>query len=263
MREVHNWSSRPFWPQGVDRPTEAQPVPEGLDWDLWLGPAPERPFNKAYLPFVWRGWYDFGCGSFGDMGCYSFAGVFKILDLTPPVRWRPVQRILRRDLSEGVHRAPGFPRATAGRGPHGVVRRRLAAAAAGRDERGGPHLFQKGEDNEGIMYVGDKGYHPGRLQRQQSARLSGIEQIQAPPRQRGEQPRAIRPSISGSPPAKADRPRSRTSRSEPGDRSFPAGMPGAAFPGERLEWDTAKMSVTSFERANQYVDPEYRKGYEG
>src|SRR5207237_1308633 len=66
--EVHNWSSRPFWPQGVDRPKEAQSVPEGLDWDLWLGPAPERPFNKAYLPFVWRGWYDFGCGSFGDMG---------------------------------------------------------------------------------------------------------------------------------------------------------------------------------------------------
>jgi len=84
VREVHNWSSRPFWQQGVDRPKETQPIPEGLDWNLWLGPAPERPFNQAYLPFVWRGWYDFGCGSFGDMGCYSFAGVFKILDLTPP-----------------------------------------------------------------------------------------------------------------------------------------------------------------------------------
>ena len=85
MREVHNWSSRPFWPQGIERPKDVDPVPAGLDWDLWLGPAPERPFNKAYLPFVWRGWYDFGDGSFGDMGCYSFAGVFKILDLTPPV----------------------------------------------------------------------------------------------------------------------------------------------------------------------------------
>ncbi len=85
VREVHNWSSRPFWPQGVDRPKEAQPVPAGLDWDMWLGPAPERPFHHAYLPFVWRGWYDFGCGSFGDMGCYSFAGVFKILGLAPPL----------------------------------------------------------------------------------------------------------------------------------------------------------------------------------
>jgi hypothetical protein len=77
--------SRPYWPQGIDRSQDKQQVPEGLDWDLWLGPGPERPFNKAYLPFVWRGWYDFGCGSFGDMGCYSFAGVFKILGLTPPV----------------------------------------------------------------------------------------------------------------------------------------------------------------------------------
>ena len=60
VREVHNWSSRPFWPQGIERPAAVDPVPPGLDWDMWLGPAAERPFNKAYLPFVWRGWYDFG-----------------------------------------------------------------------------------------------------------------------------------------------------------------------------------------------------------
>src|SRR6266581_3881654 len=65
VREVHNWSSRPFWPQAVERPKETQPVPEGLDWELWLGPSPERPFHHAYLPFVWRGWSDFGCGALG------------------------------------------------------------------------------------------------------------------------------------------------------------------------------------------------------
>ncbi len=85
VREVHNWSSRPYWPQGVDRPKDEQPVPAGLDWDFWLGPAPGRPYNKAYLPFVWRGWYDFGCGALGDMGCYSFAGIFKVLNLAHPV----------------------------------------------------------------------------------------------------------------------------------------------------------------------------------
>src|ERR1700733_6699822 len=85
VREVSNWSSRPFWPQGIERPKATEPVPDGLDWNLWLGPAAERPYNHAYLPFVWRGWHDFGCGSFGDKGCYSFAGVFKILGLTPPV----------------------------------------------------------------------------------------------------------------------------------------------------------------------------------
>ena len=112
MREVHNWSARPYWPQGIERPKEVQPVPDGLDWDMWVGPAPERPYNKAYLPFVWRGWYDFGCGSFGDMGCYSFAGVFKILDLTPPTcGGGVVQRVLRRDIPEVVDRAPGISRA--------------------------------------------------------------------------------------------------------------------------------------------------------
>jgi predicted dehydrogenase len=84
VRQVHNWSSRPFWAQGLDRPAEAQSVPDGLDWDLWLGPAPERPFHHAYLPFVWRGWYDFGSGALGDMGCYSFDTIFRALKLGPP-----------------------------------------------------------------------------------------------------------------------------------------------------------------------------------
>jgi hypothetical protein len=84
-REVINWSSRPFWPQGLEHPKEAEAVPEGLDWDLWLGPAPERCFNHAYLPFVWRGWSDFGCGALGDMGSYSFDTIFRVLKLEAPV----------------------------------------------------------------------------------------------------------------------------------------------------------------------------------
>jgi GFO/IDH/MocA oxidoreductase family protein len=84
VRHVENWSSRPFWPQGLERPKETEPVPAGLDWDLWLGPAPERPFNHIYLPFVWRGWYDFGTGALGDMGNYSFDTIFRALKLTAP-----------------------------------------------------------------------------------------------------------------------------------------------------------------------------------
>src|SRR5262249_46627936 len=84
VREVHNWSTRPFWPQGVERPKDLETVPEGLNWDLWLGPAPMRPYNHVYLPFVWRGWYDFGSGAIGDMGCYSFDTIFRVLKLGPP-----------------------------------------------------------------------------------------------------------------------------------------------------------------------------------
>ena len=84
VREVHNWSTRPFWPQGIQRPTEAQDAPEYLNWDLWLGPAAERPYHAAYQPFVWRGWYDFGTSSIGDMGCYSFDTIFRALSLRAP-----------------------------------------------------------------------------------------------------------------------------------------------------------------------------------
>src|SRR5215510_11251730 len=69
----------------IKRPNNADPVPEGLDWDLWLGPATNRSFNHAYLPFVWRGWADFGCGALGDMGCYSYDTIFRVLKLEAPV----------------------------------------------------------------------------------------------------------------------------------------------------------------------------------
>jgi predicted dehydrogenase len=84
VREVVNWSSRPFWPQGLERPTDVESVPAGLDWNLWLGPAPERPYNRAYVPFSWRGWTDFGCGALGDMGSYSFDTIFRVLKLEAP-----------------------------------------------------------------------------------------------------------------------------------------------------------------------------------
>jgi len=82
---VQNWSSRPFWAQGLERPKEIEPVPEGLDWDLWLGPALQRPYNHEYLPFAWRGWADFGCGALGDMGSYSFDTIFRVLKLEAPL----------------------------------------------------------------------------------------------------------------------------------------------------------------------------------
>ncbi|HXK61523.1 MAG TPA: Gfo/Idh/MocA family oxidoreductase [Acidobacteriota bacterium] len=70
VTEVHSWTNRPVWPQGIPRPQEAMPVPEGLDWDRWIGPAPFRPYHSIYAPFNWRGWWDFGTGALGDMGCH-------------------------------------------------------------------------------------------------------------------------------------------------------------------------------------------------
>jgi len=83
--EVHVWSNRPVWPQGIDRPTDTPPVPPELHWDLWLGPAPERPYHPAYQPFKWRGWIDFGTGALGDMGCHTLNMPFMALDLRNPI----------------------------------------------------------------------------------------------------------------------------------------------------------------------------------
>jgi predicted dehydrogenase len=90
--EAHIWTDRPsnglfneYWPQGVRRPQDKPAVPDTLNWDLWLGPAPERPYHPAYLPFKWRGWWDFGTGALGDIGCHSCDPVFRALKLAAPI----------------------------------------------------------------------------------------------------------------------------------------------------------------------------------
>lgn len=85
IREVHAWSDRPFWPQGIARPDGEKPVPPTLMWDLWLGPAPLRPYNDGYHPFAWRGWWDFGTGALGDMGCHIIDTAYWALELGLPV----------------------------------------------------------------------------------------------------------------------------------------------------------------------------------
>src|SRR2546422_2162263 len=87
--ELHVWSNRPIWPQGIDRPAGEDRVPEYLDWDLWLGPAPWRAFkgdkdHRIYHPFAWRGWRDFGTGALGDMACHTVNMPFRALKLGYP-----------------------------------------------------------------------------------------------------------------------------------------------------------------------------------
>jgi predicted dehydrogenase len=92
VREVHVWSDRPthqgklpfWWAQGGERPADTPEILYDLDWNLWLGPAPSRPYHPAYVPFAWRGWWDFGSGGLGDMGIHNLAPVFSALKLGAP-----------------------------------------------------------------------------------------------------------------------------------------------------------------------------------
>jgi predicted dehydrogenase len=264
VREVHNWSSRPFWPQGIDRPKEVQPIPEGLDWDMWLGPAPERPYNNAYLPFVWRGWYDFGCGSFGDMGCYSFAGIFKILGLTPPLR---VEASSSDSYPETFPKASmvhlTFP-AVGGRGEvrmswyDGGLRPPRPAGIKPKDQA----LFEGSEDGEGIMYVGDKGILLAGFNGNNPRVYPESPNFQAPPpkkRRSEETDVAIDQWIAackGGPPPLAN-----FEIQSPVTESFLLGCLAQRFPGELIEWDATNMKVTNSPKLNAYVDPPVRSAY--
>ena len=84
LREVHNWSNRPVWPQWTSNPTESPPIPRGFDWDLWLGPVPDRSYHPNYTHAVFRGWYDFGGGSVADMGTYSLWPLFMTFGIDAP-----------------------------------------------------------------------------------------------------------------------------------------------------------------------------------
>lgn len=86
VREVRCWTDRPIWPQGMRRPSDAHNVPPTLDWNLWLGPAADRPYHPSYAPFNWRGWWDFGTGAMGDMACHIMDAAFWVNDLRYPTR---------------------------------------------------------------------------------------------------------------------------------------------------------------------------------
>lgn len=255
--EIHNWSSRPYWPQGVDRPTEAMPAPDGLDWDMWLGPAPARPYNKAYLPFVWRGWYDFGCGSFGDMGCYSFAGIFKILGLTPPT-------MIESSSSERYDET--FPKASM---VHLTFPKNDGLRLSWYDGAltpPRPKGLRKEDDKqfavgqEGIMYVGDKGLILAGFNGDNPRVYPESSKYVAPPRQRrmGEdrQDPAIDQFVAACKGGPA--PLASAQAQAPVTEAFLLGCIAQRMPGERLEWDTGAMRITSSEAANKFVDPPYR-----
>jgi hypothetical protein len=104
IHEVHIWTDRPnngmfktYWPQGIDRPQDTPPTPSGLDWDGFIGPAPMRPYHPAYHPFKFRGWWDFGTGALGDIGCHSMDPVFRDLKLKYPDSIEAVSTLVNKE----------------------------------------------------------------------------------------------------------------------------------------------------------------------
>src|SRR5579859_3199610 len=123
VREVHVWTNRPVWPQGVEveRPKETPEVPPGLDWDMWVGPAPFRPYHPAYLPGTWRAWCDFGTGALGDMGCHLLDAPFWALKLKYPSSVESsISAYWRAEWQKAEPKNENYPRSS-------IVRYRFAA----------------------------------------------------------------------------------------------------------------------------------------
>jgi hypothetical protein len=166
LREIHNWSNRPVWPQYATIPTDTPPVPKDFDWDLWLGPSLPRPYHPHYTHAVFRGWYEFGGGSIADMGHYSLWPVFREFNLDAPILVESTPShvcTIKDGVSTTIRNDYSFPFAS-------TIRFRFAA----RGDRPAVDLFwydggirpptpeeleeDKGElEREGMMFVGDKG----------------------------------------------------------------------------------------------------------
>ena len=99
VTKVEAFTDRPIWPQGLNRPEEVDPIPDTLDWDNFIGPAPMRPYNKIYTPWNFRGWWDFGTGALGDMACHILQPVVKALKLKYPTKVQASSTLLLTDCA--------------------------------------------------------------------------------------------------------------------------------------------------------------------
>ena len=258
VREVHSWCNRPISQRGIERPKETPPVPETLSWDLWLGPAPYRPYHPCYLPFSWRGWWDFGTGVLGDIGCHQFSPIFKALKLGYPTSVEA--------CSSGVN-SETAPLAS-------IVRYQFPARgdlppvtltwydgdlmpARPPELEDGRH-FGEADDN---LYVGDKGKMLGHRIIPESKMQEYKKPPQTLPRSPGHHREWIN-ACKGGPPAGSN---------------FDVAGPLAEVillgniavrlgqklyeKGLKLYYDGPNMKITNFPEANEYIRSEYRKGW--
>ena len=279
VREVHSWTDRPknWWPQGIPNPLPAQPVPPELDWDLWLGPAPVRPYNSGYCPFNWRGWWDFGSGALGDIACHNLSPVVKALRLEYPTRVEcihlkdantqtyPTESILRYEFPQREH----FDSLTL-YWYDGLLKPKLPS--------GVQEDLELLNEKTGTMFVGEKGLIVMKGQIEKNLLVVDGKIVED-----YKKPDPIIPRLPHIPSKdkeekqdfdrmhKQDWILSCKTGSVSGsnfDHAGPLtewvvmGNISLKFPNQKLEWDGPKMKFTAIKEANRYVAKKYRKGWE-
>jgi len=267
LREIHNWTNRPVWPQYDKIPEDRPPVPVGFDWQLWLGPERDRPYHPHYTHSVYRGWYDFGGGSMADMGIYSLWPVFVGLELDSPLSaqaWAThtcaivdhVSRPVKNDFAYPIGCTLRFKFAARKDMPpvdlfwyDGGMKPRLPAELEAQDVQIG---------REGIMFIGDEGTILAGFQGQ-NPRLFA---------KGGQQPLVLSADAEPNEPAN---PWLAAFQGQPSPGTFLNAGPitdtvnlgtVALRAGQKVEFDAHAMKITNLPGAEKYLYREYREGWE-
>ena len=271
VREVHAWTDRPgvLWKQGIDRPTDTPPVPESLEWDLWLGPVRARPYNPAYLPVTWRGWWDFGTGALGDMGCHTIDQPVWALELGPPAVVEASTTIdgsISRDMKRNIETYPiasivtfEFP----ARGAKPPVK--LTWYDGGLMPPTPPEMVHaKGRrrlHDNGVLYIGSKGKMTHEC-------AGGMPQLL--PSELHEEAAKVPKTMKRLPGHYEEwlaackggpRPVSNFDYAGPLTETVLVGVLALCSPGRRLVWDSANMKVKNAPELDRFVQSEYRPGW--
>jgi len=259
--EVHLWTSRPevLWAQGVGRPKGTPAVPPTLDWDLWLGPAPYRPYHPAYVPFKWRGWWDFGTGAFGNMGCHVMDLAFWALELG--------QRSVSVEARTTRFNNETYPAASLIRYEFGALGELSEVTVTWYDggllpwSATGPAELEEGRKlpSHGGLYVGEKGTI--------LAALGGGPRLIPESKMKGF--KRPEPSLPRSPghwqewvEACKGGPRPLADFDYAGPLTEMVLLGNVAIrTGGKLNWDGPNMKVTNVSEANQYLRRRYREGW--
>jgi len=265
IQEVHAWTNRPVWPQGIDRPQGEDPVPDTLDWDLWIGPSPKRPYVKSvYNPFSWRGWWDFGGGALADMACHVLDPVFWALKLKYPTSVEASCTKVNNEtfpLASVVHyefpAREGMPAVKVHWYDGGLKPERPKELETGRplNQAASNVLFM---GSKGVLRCGEYGDNPQLLPYERNRDFANNKPPQTLTR--------IKTSHEGNWLEACKTGGQATSNFDySGPLTEMVTMGNLAIRpenvGKKLEWDGANMRVTNDEKANEYVQMHYREGW--
>ncbi len=251
VREVHAWSGPRFWPWPTweGRPPETPPVPEGLDWDLWLGPAPVRPYHPAYCPWTWRNWWDFGTGLLGDLGCHKLSTTFKALKLGHPTSIEASStKVNPETYPLGVIARFEFPE-------RGDMPPLTLTWYDGGLKPARPKELEPGRGMDDMIYIGEKGTILGHRLIPESRMKSYGRPPKLLARSVGHHKEWI-DACRGGPPAGSN------FVDHAGLLSEVCMLGNVALRAEKkIAWDGPNMKVTNDQNANRFLRREYRQGW--